>query len=80
MKAQHLHHRIKLNQEFQRDVDCGCTICLHGMGSAFCMSLTGLPVQTVSSSLMPVTWALAATSRDTGVSMSSQRPASSTGS
>ena len=50
----------------------GCTTCLHGMGSAFCMSPTGSPAQNISFSLMPVTWALAATFRDTGVRASSQ--------
>ena len=57
MKAWHLHHRIKLNQEFHRDVDWWLHYLPNGMGSAFCMSPTVSPVQNVNFSLMPVMWA-----------------------
>ena len=57
----------------------GCTTCLHGTGSAFCTSPTGSSAWNVSFSLIPVMWALAATSRDTGVRVGSQRPTSGMG-
>ena len=58
----------------------GCSVCPHGMESAFYMNCTGSPAWNVKFSLMPGTLALAATFRVTSVRVNSQPPASGTNS
>ena len=53
MKAQHLYHKIKLNEDFVGTLTGGCNFCLLGMGLAFYTSIIGSPAWSVNFSQMP---------------------------